>query len=145
MSGQFIFDLRSESYCFILAIMHFCVKMWHVSAFPLKWALAINPNFRVSVDGLISVCYTKCHSGNTFPIFTLIEFFFMWIAVSPKMIKWYIYIYIYIWYVVHLDQDFADDHPWWIINLHMNCEAKVRRKYNQRLQQKYIHFLFWKP
>jgi len=129
------FDLQSESYRFILAIMHFCVKIRHVSAVPLKWA--INPNFRVSADGLNSVCHTKCHSGNTFLF--LISLNFSSCRDLQFLRKWsndtqYNYI--------HIDQDFAGDHPWWIITLHMNCEDIVRRKYNQRLQQN-IHIFFF--
>ena len=131
------FDLQSESYRFILAIMHFYVKIRHVSAVPLQWAWAISPNFRVSTDGLNSVCHTKCHSGNTFLFLLSLNFSS---CVDLQFLRKFSndtqYNYI------HLDQDLAGDHPWWIITLHLNCEDIVRRKYKQRSQQN-IHIFFF--
>ena len=43
---------------------------------------------------------------------------------------------------IHLGQDFAGDHPRWIINLHMNCEDIVQRNYKQRLQLFCFNFFF---
>jgi len=56
--AKFKIRFKSESYRSFLAIIHFCdawkpkIKIRHVSAVPLKWA--INPNFRLSADGLNS-------------------------------------------------------------------------------------------